>query len=156
VTLAGHYVAGNAHGSTLAGGMWAKAMRVIARYLPNARFVPPSRDTVNGNAVQLQSYYGYSAQKAAAALARLGLRSVISSYSVTSYAPYGTVAYVSPTYALKGDTITIYLSAGPPPQPKPKPKPTKPKPTTTPKPPAKPSPPTKPPKRHKPRPNGGP
>jgi membrane peptidoglycan carboxypeptidase len=127
VTLAGRYVAGNAHGSTLAGGMWAKAMRIIAKYLPNAHFVPPSQDTINGNAVQLQSYYGYSAQSAASALARLGLRSVISPYRVTSGAPIGTVAYVSPSYALKGDTVTIYLSNGPPPQPQPKPqKPQKP------------------------------
>ncbi len=114
ITLAGQCVCGLAHGSTLAGGMWKKAMDVISQWLPDATFTPPPQSVIDGNSITLQSYFGWNPTDAAADLSKRGISPVIAS-SVNSDAPYGTVAYVYPQQGVvKGDTVTIYLSNGHP------------------------------------------
>lgn len=151
-----------ASGGGTAGPIWLQAMKAIERFLPNARFVAPDPKVVKGQPVPIPSLYGYSPGTAAAMLSRLGFAPQIS-YSVSSSAPQGTVAYTSPSgQGVSGQTILIYLSNGytPPPPPPPAPPPPSPPPPppspSPPPPPPSPSPPSHkppPPPPHKPPPH---
>ncbi|MBA2558832.1 MAG: transglycosylase domain-containing protein, partial [Propionibacteriales bacterium] len=105
----------SAAGSALAGPMWQDAMEIIAQWLPNKNFVSPDPTVIVGQTITIPSYFGYSPQVAAAQLTSLGFRPQIAG-GVYSDAPYGTVAYTSPSgEAASGQTVVIYTSIGPAP-----------------------------------------
>ncbi|MGI8994771.1 MAG: transglycosylase domain-containing protein [Nocardioidaceae bacterium] len=109
----------DASGSGTAGPMWGDAIAAIEGILPNRRFVEPDPTVVDGQVVPIPSFYGYSPNDAASKLTDLGFRPQIS-YSVSSSAPEGTVAYTSPSYeGTTGETVQIFISTGyvPPPPP---------------------------------------
>ena len=130
----------DASGSGTAGPMWGDAMAAIQDLLPNRRFIPPDPSVVDGQVVAIPSFYGFNPADAATKLTELGFRPQIS-YSVSSSAPEGTVAYTSPSYqGTTGETVQIFISTGyvPPPTPTYTPPPT----TYTPPPTTQPAPPT--------------
>jgi membrane peptidoglycan carboxypeptidase len=76
VTLNGKSVGGRyidvAHGSTVAGPMWALAMRAVQGYLPNVSFVPRSTPTGTPITVTVPDVKGLSMEQASRKLADLG------------------------------------------------------------------------------------
>jgi membrane peptidoglycan carboxypeptidase len=125
ITLLGETVGGvplsDASGSGTAAPMWGDAMKPIAQWLPDQNFVPPSKAVVEGQPVEFPSFWGEDPGYVARQLSKLGLNPVISS-STYSEAPFGTVAYTSPSYnATSGDTVLIYTSLGFVPAPAPNP-----------------------------------
>ncbi|MGI8433548.1 MAG: penicillin-binding protein [Nocardioidaceae bacterium] len=137
---------GDVHGSSTAGPMWFQAINPITRWLPDTDFHAPDVKVIKGQTLPIPSFYGYSPSTAAAQLTKLGFITQIAS-QVYSSAPYGTVAYTSPSgEGVSGETVTIYVSIGQPPPPVTTP-PTTPPPTTSPPttPPPTTSPPTTPP-----------
>lgn len=125
-------VGDNAYGSTLAGPMWRDAMRAIEDLLPDVDFHAPDLQTIEGQQVDIPSFYGDSPSDAASQLTKLGFNPVISSL-VSSSAPYGTVAYTTPSgEGVTGQIVTIYISDGSPYVPPAPPKTTQPPPTTEP------------------------
>jgi membrane peptidoglycan carboxypeptidase len=128
ITLNGQIVHGayisDACGSCTAAPMWGDAMRdlVAHNWLPSASFHAPNPQVVEGQSIDIPSLYGYSASDASSILSRLGFQVLISSSTVSSSAPQGTVAYTSPSGSgVSGQLVTIYLSNGytPPPPPPP-------------------------------------
>jgi membrane peptidoglycan carboxypeptidase len=124
ITLNGQYVGGSyiseACGSCNAAPIWGMAMRKAIQYLPVKYFQAPSAAVIAGQTTAIPSLYGYSPSEAASILSGLGFHSVISTTTVDSGAPLGTVAYTSPSgEAATGQTVIIYLSNGhaPPPPP---------------------------------------
>jgi membrane peptidoglycan carboxypeptidase len=128
VTLNGQVVHGAyiyaACGSCTAAPMWGDAMRdlVAHGWLPSASFHAPNPQVVEGQSIDIPSMYGESASTASSVLSRLGFQVLISSSTVSSTAPEGTVAYTSPSGSgVSGQLVTIYLSNGVPPPPPPSP-----------------------------------
>jgi membrane peptidoglycan carboxypeptidase len=125
VTLNGQYVHGayisGACGSCTAAPMWGDAMRDIINWLPSASFHAPNPQVVQGQSVDIPSVYGYTAADASRILSDLGFNVLIADTTVPSSAPYGTVAYSSPSgQGVSGQVIYLYLSNGqalPPPTP---------------------------------------
>ncbi len=112
---------GFVHGSSTAGPIWYGAMSKLTKWLPDKDFVVPDPTIVKGQTVPIPSYYGYNPDTAAQALSKLGFKPQIAS-SVYSSAPYGTVAYTSPSgEGVSGAPVSIYISSGPPPVVKPPP-----------------------------------
>jgi membrane peptidoglycan carboxypeptidase len=92
---------GVAHGSTVAGPMWAEAMRAIQDSIPYATFVAPTNPpSQNG----LPNVLGQSVDAATTALEAAGY-AVEQAGEVNSNWPFGTVGQIS----LGVDTHTIYL-----------------------------------------------
>ncbi|MGH3506277.1 MAG: transglycosylase domain-containing protein, partial [Nocardioidaceae bacterium] len=62
ITLLGKTVGGqvlyDASGSGTAAPMWGDAMKTIAKWLPNTRFVPPNARVVEGQTVEFPSFWG--------------------------------------------------------------------------------------------------
>ncbi|MDX6325031.1 MAG: hypothetical protein QOK15_1385, partial [Nocardioidaceae bacterium] len=116
LTVGGVYLDNeSAGGGALAGPLWHDAMMGIEQYLPNKDFVTPDPTVIAGQTVTIPSYFGYSPQTAAAALTGLGFHPTIGG-GVYSSAPYGTVAYTSPSgEGASGQTVVIYTSVGPAP-----------------------------------------
>ncbi|HWU33232.1 MAG TPA: penicillin-binding transpeptidase domain-containing protein, partial [Marmoricola sp.] len=92
---------GTAHGSTVAGPMWAKAMRAIENGLPNIGFVPPVDPP---NQAGLPSVEGQSVAQATSILRAAGYAVARAGQVNSNYSP-GTVAQVS----LGADLHTVYL-----------------------------------------------
>ncbi len=103
---------GDVAGSSTAGPMWFDAMKIIQRWLPNQKFVPPDPAVVEGQTIPIPSFYGYDPQTAAKALTKLGFRPQIAD-SVNSTAPFGTVDSTKPAYeGVSGEPVLIYTSNG--------------------------------------------
>jgi membrane peptidoglycan carboxypeptidase len=119
VTLNGQSVGGRyidvAHGSTVAGPMWALAMRAIQDKLPDESFTPPVRSAGQDQIlVEVPDVKGMSEQRAAQKLAGAGLYVMIGG-SRPSDERKGSVAETSPAAGestARGSTIVVYPSAG--------------------------------------------
>jgi membrane carboxypeptidase/penicillin-binding protein len=119
ITLNGQQVGGTyidvAHGSTVAGPMWASAMRAVQDDLPDEDFVPPGLDTEEGQIdVEVPDVTGVSSRRAAQRLAAAGFY-VSMGERLSSDEPQGTVAETSPEAgegAPRGSTVTVHPSKG--------------------------------------------
>jgi len=97
---------GTAHGSTVAGPMWADAMRPIQDLLPDENFIPPPAPP---SQVGLPPAAGMSVANARTAIKAAGFTPVLAGEmdsSVTS----GLVAQIS--LGADGTTVYLYLSTG--------------------------------------------
>ena len=117
ITLNGQSVGGRyidvAHGSTVAGPMWAIAMREIQNQLPNEDFAPPGPPT-GAIDVQVPDVTGMSVNKATERLALDGFRTLLSDNRPSKHRA-GSVAETDPppgTSAPRGTTVTIHPSSG--------------------------------------------
>jgi membrane peptidoglycan carboxypeptidase len=111
--LNGHYV-DVAHGSTVAGPMWALAMRAIQDKLPPESFTPPSRSSSSQTQVEIPDVKGMSTRRAAEQLASAGFYVSIGDRQPSSERD-GTVASTSPAAgqsAPRGSTVYVYPSSG--------------------------------------------
>ena len=119
ITLNGHTVGGRfidvAHGSTVAGPMWAIAMRAIQDDIPYADFVPPGTTSNSANVgVPVPDVTGLSLSAAAQRLAGAGFYVSVGSRQPSNQ-PAGTVASTSPGAGAstpRGTTIYLYPSSG--------------------------------------------
>ena len=113
-TVGGRYVS-SAAGSTLAGPMWALAMRAVQDDLPSNDFVPPGLTTDEGQIeVEVPDVTGVSTRRAAQRLAGAGFYVSIGE-RLDSDEPQGTVAETSPDIgegAPRGSTVTVHPSKG--------------------------------------------
>ena len=113
-TVGGRYVS-SAAGSTLAGPMWALAMRAVQDDLPSNDFVPPGLTTDEGQIeVEVPDVTGVSTRRAAQRLAGAGFYVSIGE-RLSSDEPQGTVAETSPDIgegAPRGSTVTVHPSRG--------------------------------------------
>jgi membrane peptidoglycan carboxypeptidase len=123
ITLNGQYVHGayisGACGSCTAAPMWGDAMRTIINWLPSATFHAPNPQVIEGQSVDIPSVYGFTPADASRTLSQLGFNVLIADTTVPSSAPFGTVAYTSPSgQGVSGQVIYLYLSNGqaPPPE----------------------------------------
>ena len=108
-----------AFGSTVAGPIWADAMRAIEGMVPDKDFVPPDPETVEGDTLTVPALCGFSLEHAQQVLKKIGFTPTVA-YTVDSRFPYGTVAYTEPeAYSQlgKGSSVLIYLSDGTPAKP---------------------------------------
>src|SRR5680860_113577 len=105
---------GEAFGSTVAGPMWAQAMRAVQDDLPDETFTPPVRSTEGQIEVEIPDVTGMSTRKAAQRLAGAGFY-VSTGDSRGSSEPEGTVAATSPNAGesvSRGSTVYLYPSSG--------------------------------------------
>ena len=112
-TVGGRYVS-SAAGSTLAGPMWALAMRAIQDTLPPDDFVPRGATTEQQIAVEIPDVVGLPTRRAALRLAGAGFY-VTMGERRGSDQPRGTVAETSPNpdnEAPRGSTVTVFPSRG--------------------------------------------
>ena len=113
-TVGGRYVS-SAAGSTLAGPMWALAMRAIQDDLPSDDFVPPGLSAEDEQIeVEIPDVAGMSTRRAAQRLAGAGFYVTIGERR-DSDEPRGTVAETSPDIgdgATRGSTVTVHPSSG--------------------------------------------
>jgi len=119
ITLNGQNVGGSyidvAHGSTVAGPMWATAMRAIQDKLPYEDFTRPSRSSgADQIQVDIPDVTGMSTRRAAQLLAGAGFYVSIGDRQ-SSNEREGTVAESSPAggdSAPRGSTVYLYPSSG--------------------------------------------
>jgi membrane peptidoglycan carboxypeptidase len=105
---------GEAFGSTVAGPMWAEAMRDIQDELPYEDFVPPSGDGDDQIELEIPDVTGMSTRRAAQRLAGQGFYVSIGDRQSSSERE-GTVADTSPSAgesAPRGSTVYLYPSSG--------------------------------------------
>jgi membrane peptidoglycan carboxypeptidase len=119
VTLNGQSVGGRfigeAFGSTVAGPMWAAAMRGVQGDLPYEDFTPPSSPTAEEEIeVQVPDVEGMSVRRAAQKIAGAGFYVMVGDRR-RSDSPRGTVAETDPEIgdrAPRGSTVEIHPSSG--------------------------------------------
>ena len=118
VTLNGKTVGGRtigeAFGSTVAGPMWAQAMRAVQDKLPYEDFTPPSGTTTTAIQVEIPDVTGMSTRRAAEKLAAAGFYVTIGDRRPSSERE-GSVAEAEPGVgdsAPRGSTVTLYPSSG--------------------------------------------
>ncbi|MET0839249.1 MAG: transglycosylase domain-containing protein [Marmoricola sp.] len=118
VTLNGKTVGGTtigeAFGSTVAGPMWAEAMRAIQDQLPYEDFTPPSSSDSGQIELDIPDVTGMSTRRAAQQLASQGFYVSIGDRQPSSERE-GTVAETSPSAgesAPRGSTVYLYPSSG--------------------------------------------
>ena len=113
-TVGGRYVS-SAAGSTLAGPMWALAMRAVQDDLPDTDFSPPGLTSDEGRIdVEVPDVTGVSTRRAAQRLAGAGFYVSVGE-RLDSDEPQGTVAETSPDSgegAPRGSTVTVHPSKG--------------------------------------------
>ncbi len=147
VTIGGQYYP-NVFGGTIAAPLWGSIMGRATADLPRKDFSKPSDKITNGDYVNLPYVSGMTVSGATARLKEAGF-SVDNGGYADSNVSAGLVAFTSPSgRAVKGSSVTLYVSTGrsrpaPQPAPQPGPKPTT-KPTKPPKPATKPAKPPKP------------
>lgn len=101
-----------AFGSTVAGPIWADAMRQIQGMLPDRDFRPPDPEVLASQTMPIPPLAGVNLEHARKLLKDVGFKPVVSD-TVDSWQPYGTVAYTEPgAFSLtpRGSTVLIYLS----------------------------------------------
>jgi membrane peptidoglycan carboxypeptidase len=118
ITLNGQSVGGTyidvAHGSTVAGPMWAQAMRAVQDKLPDETFTPRSGSTQEQIQVQVPDVAGMRTKHAAELLAGAGFYVNVGDRR-SSDKRSGTVAETSPKggeSAPRGSTVDVYPSSG--------------------------------------------
>jgi membrane peptidoglycan carboxypeptidase len=108
---------GNVCGGCLPGPIWQQLMRNALENTPASSFNTASADVVQGKPVAVPNVSGMAVRRARRTLKRAGFEPVVSSQRVfVGFAPAGTVAYTSPgngAAAYQGQTVTVYISAGP-------------------------------------------
>jgi membrane peptidoglycan carboxypeptidase len=103
-----------AHGSTVAGPMWAQAMHAVQDKLPNQSFTPPTGGNYTQSLVDIPDTRGMSTRQAARTLSGAGFVTTMGDRRPSSERK-GRVAYTYPgggDSAPRGSTIYIYPSAG--------------------------------------------
>jgi len=116
---------GNVCGGCLPGPIWRQTMTDALAGTPASSFATAPSDVVNGVATPVPSVTGMSVKAARATLRAAGFVPIVANRAVfVDFAQAGTVAYTSPgrgASAYQGQTITVYVSAGPLSQPGPPP-----------------------------------
>jgi membrane peptidoglycan carboxypeptidase len=110
----GGRIIGEAFGSTVAGPMWAQAMRAIQDKLPYQDFTPPSASSAGPVQVDVPDVTGMSTRRAAQKLANLGFYVSVGDRQPSSERE-GSVAETSPAAgqrAPRGSTVYLYPSSG--------------------------------------------
>ena len=111
----GGRIIGQAFGSTVAGPMWAQAMRAVQDDLPDESFTTPVRSADEGQIeVEIPDVVGMSERRAAQILAGAGFYVSIGERR-DSDERRGTVAETSPPAGdrtSRGSTVTLYPSSG--------------------------------------------
>ena len=105
---------GEAFGSTVAGPMWAQAMRAVQDKLPYEDFTPSSGTTTTAVQVEIPDVTGMSTRRAAEKLAGAGFYVTIGDRRPSSERE-GSVAESEPAVgqsAPRGSTVTLYPSSG--------------------------------------------
>jgi len=102
----GGYYRGTAHGSTVAGPIWADAMRAIQDLIPNRSFVTPAGPP---NQAGVPSVNGQSVGSAQAAIRAAGFTPQLAGQIDSSYSS-GTVAGAS--LGVDNQTVYLYTSTG--------------------------------------------
>ncbi len=111
-TVGGRYI-GEAFGSTVAGPMWAQAMRAVQDSLPYEDFTPPSSDGATPIELTVPDVSGMSERRADQVLAGLGFYVASGDGRPSGTARKGSVAETSPAAgekATRGSTVTVYPS----------------------------------------------
>ena len=118
ITLNGQSVGGTyidvAHGSTVAGPMWAQAMRAVQDKLPADTFTPRSGTTQDQIQVEIPDVTGMPTRRAAERLAGAGFYVNVGDRRSSDKKP-GTVAETTPSAgesAPRGSTVDVYPSSG--------------------------------------------
>ncbi|MDQ1626266.1 MAG: hypothetical protein QOI54_10 [Actinomycetota bacterium] len=118
--IGGRYY-GNVCGGCLPGPIWRQTMTTALRNTPPSSFSTAPSDVVQGKPTPVPNVSGMAPKQARAALRKAGFDPLTASQQVfVDFAPAGTVAYTSPgngAAAYQGQTVTIYISAGPQSQP---------------------------------------
>ncbi|WEV76827.1 transglycosylase domain-containing protein [Janibacter cremeus] len=125
VTIGGQYYE-NVFGSTLAAPIWNNIMNVASKGMKEKDFPEPGKKIVKGDLRDIPDVVGEGPTQARAALEKAGFK-VTEGSTVASNQQAGAVAYTDPREeALKGSTVTMYISSGVPPYtpPPPPPEPT--------------------------------
>jgi membrane peptidoglycan carboxypeptidase len=107
--LRGGYVA-SASGSTVAGPMWADAMRAIDGKLGSASFVRPGASVVNGKGVKIPKVEGLSVARATARLKAAGFKPVVGKRVKSRWKAGTVVGTVPGSRAIKGATVEMLVS----------------------------------------------
>jgi membrane peptidoglycan carboxypeptidase len=114
LNLGGKFYGGQIFGATVAAPAWKSIMDSISANLPPQDFGQPSTTVQSGDMVQIPNLTGMSTSDAAAALAAAEFKPVIGASIASSY-PVGTVSGTQPAgQALRGATVVILTSVGPP------------------------------------------
>jgi membrane peptidoglycan carboxypeptidase len=114
LNLGGKFYPGQTFGATVAAPTWKAIMDRISASLPPLDFGQPSATVQSGDMVQIPNLAGMSIADAMAALAAAQFKPAVGASMASSY-PVGTVAGTQPAgQALRGTTVVILTSAGPP------------------------------------------
>jgi membrane peptidoglycan carboxypeptidase len=120
--IGGRYY-GNVCGGCLPGPIWRQTMTDALDGTPASTFATAPSDVVNGAPKPVPSVTGMAVKNAKATLRAAGFAPIVAKNRVfVDNAPIGTVAYTSPGpggSAYQGQTVTVYVSAGPRSQPNP-------------------------------------
>jgi membrane peptidoglycan carboxypeptidase len=128
ITLGGRYYS-QVFGGTLAAPIWSDIMNAASEDMPKKKFKKPGDKIVDGDLRTIPDVAGMGPTQAKAKLEKAGFKAKEGD-QVPSHAQAGAVAYTQPQgKALKGATVTMYISSGVPPYTPPPPPP--PPPVTT-------------------------
>ncbi|MEP6760659.1 MAG: penicillin-binding protein [Sporichthyaceae bacterium] len=126
-TIGGRYYA-SVCGGCLPGPIWRQMMTASLQGIPVKGFVRPPFKILRGDAIRVPSVTGLTVGEAASRLQAAGFSVRVNNRAVWSLGVgKGRVAYTSPgggSSAYQGQTVTLFISKGPPPIPKPDPAPT--------------------------------
>jgi membrane peptidoglycan carboxypeptidase len=120
LTIGGHHYA-EVYGATIAGPIWHDTMQAALVNTPVEPLPPASLRYVQGLTSPVPNVAGLSVADATKQIKAAGFSVVVAHGQVDSLMPKGTVAYVTPTQAAPGSTITIHVSNGVPPPASPSP-----------------------------------
>ncbi len=125
-TIGGRYYS-SVCGGCLPGPIWRQMMSGALEGVPVKGFARPSFKVMRGDAIRVPGVSGLSVDQARNRLQAAGFSVNVSGQRVRSLgAPKGRVAYSSPgggQSAFQGQTVTLFISSGPPPIPQPDPEP---------------------------------
>lgn len=103
------------YGGTMAGPIWTDIMNAASKGMDQKEFTEPSKQIVKGDLRDIPNVVGEGPTQARAALEKAGFK-VSEGGTVSSGQQAGSVAYTDPPdEALKGSTVTMYISSGVPP-----------------------------------------
>ncbi len=125
-TIGGRYYA-SVCGGCLPGPIWQQMMTGALKGVPERGFARPPSEVIRGDAIRVPSVSGLSVSSARDRLQAAGFSVQVANDRVRSLGVRrGLVAYSFPgggASAFQGQTITLYVSSGPPPIPQPDPEP---------------------------------
>ena len=114
ITLGGRYY-GQVFGGTIAAPIWSEIMNEASKDMPKKTFKKPGQKVVNGDMRDIPDVTGLGPTQAEEQLKKAGFKAKVGS-QVNSGVQAGAVAYTQPRgKALKGATVTMYISNGTPP-----------------------------------------